>query len=64
MPMQEIQEFVFKYLEYFVGMGGGIGAVLFMVTRKRTKHKNNLTSRVIKLKKYKDSVAKRSKSAI
>jgi hypothetical protein len=62
--MEIILTFTFKYLEYIVAGLGGIGIAVFIKSKHITHNSNDLTSLIIKQKKYNESVNKRSKSGI
>jgi hypothetical protein len=56
--------FAFKYLEYIVAGVGLVGGVIYMKSKHIAHHNNDLTSIIIKQKKYNESVNKRSKSGM
>lgn len=63
--IEKVLTFMFNNLEYIVAGIGGIGAFLFIKTRKIGKtYSNNLTYLVVKHNKNKEAITKRSKSTI
>jgi hypothetical protein len=60
--METILTFLFDKLEYIVGIAGGLGVGLYMMTRKTGSNENDMTQRVIKLKRYGNSISQRTKS--
>jgi len=56
--------FAFKYLEYIVVGVGVVGTGVYMKTKKFSNNSNDLTSMIVKQKKYNESVNKRSKGSM
>jgi hypothetical protein len=56
--------FAYKYLEYIVVGVGLVGGVIYMKSKHIVNHSNDLTSLIVKQKKYSESVNKRSKSSM
>jgi hypothetical protein len=53
--------FVYAHLEYFVAGVGIIGGGIYMKYKHVAHHNNDLTSLIVKQKRYNETVNKRSK---
>lgn len=53
--------FVYAHLEYFVAGVGVIGGAVYFKYKHIVHHDNDLTSLIVKQKRYNESVNKRSK---
>jgi hypothetical protein len=53
--------FVYTHLEYFVAGVGIIGGGIYMKSKNIVHHNNDLTSLIVKQKRYNETVNKRSK---
>jgi hypothetical protein len=53
--------FAYKYLEYIVVGCGLVGGAVYMKTKHIVNHNNDLTSLIVKQKRYNETVNKRSK---
>jgi hypothetical protein len=53
--------FVYAHLEYFVAGAGLIGGGIYFKCKHIVHHNNDLTSLIVKQKRYSESVNKRSK---
>lgn len=54
--------FIYVHLEYFVAGCGLIGGIIYIKSKHMVYQNNDLTSLIIKQKRYNESVNKRSKS--
>jgi hypothetical protein len=53
--------FVYAHLEYFVAGAGLIGGGIYFKCKHVVHHNNDLTSLIVKQKRYNETVNKRSK---